>query len=399
MPLQTIRLEPEQTFVPRNDALIVYVLNVGDGDAIVIQFPGATDRRRYAVVDSYKGRKTLALLQTLGARTALRFLCVTHPHSDHCAGVDRILTDYRPGIEEFWDSGFRFTSNTYNIIIRLVEERMTGDPPTQFVRPTSGFETNESGVRITVLSPSIVLRNRYDSYGVDVNNASVVLKLEYPVHAPSADTWVRDAQDEPALPPGHVAPAQRPEPRSIILSGDAQTDAWSRVVEEFPHLHRDAENWARLIDVRQGTHPLACDVLKVPHHGSKHGLNLELVERMGDRSGAGFSEGPRHLIVSCAALSRKYGFPHLVTQEIMREVRESLASRVGAARTTLDDALGIQYTSQTVDGVDPPLNAGSVAAVFGSEGDPPRLYRFCDGPGDDDSIDLDRARPVPRSFP
>ncbi|MFW6129073.1 MAG: hypothetical protein ACOC6P_02360 [Candidatus Aminicenantaceae bacterium] len=30
-----------------------------------------------------------------------------------------------------------------------------------------------------MLSPSVVLRNKYDIYGIDMNNASVVLRLEH----------------------------------------------------------------------------------------------------------------------------------------------------------------------------------------------------------------------------
>jgi hypothetical protein len=30
---------------------------------------------------------------------------------------------------------------------------------------------------VTVLTPSVALRNRYDTYGIDVNNASILLRV------------------------------------------------------------------------------------------------------------------------------------------------------------------------------------------------------------------------------
>ncbi len=373
--LQAHRLEPAQPLAPAADALVVYVLNVGDGDAIVLQFSDDGAGRAYAVVDSNDDRKTLDLLQHQLEAPALRLVCATHPHLDHIRGLPSILRAYRDRVEEFWDSGFRYTSRTYNRVIAEVGGQLS--------RPTSGFETFIKGVRVTVLSPSILLRNRYDTYGVDPNNASIVLRLEYPTLPP--------IRDFPAGGGAAAGDGQMASSRSIILGGDAQADAWSRVIDEFPHLVLDRANWARQINVRQGRQPLLCDVLKVAHHCSKHGINLELLERMGDRSGAGASYGPRYLVSSCAdGVDSRHGFPHAVCQEIMREVRDPQADAGGAHPP--DDELGIHYTAQRIDDTDPSAVAGSIAVVMDSGGRPPVLYRL----GDDvrARVDLTRARRV-----
>ncbi len=292
--IRVAKLEPEAPLSPPSDALVVYVLNVGDGDAIVLQFPDDGRGHAYGVVDSNDGAKSLDLLQTRLQATKLRFVCATHPHIDHVRGIEKLLKAYDGQVEDFWDSGFRYTSRTYNGIVKEIERQGI-----QLLRPTSGFETFIGGAHVTVLSPSIMLRNRYDTYGVDPNNASIVLRLEYPYQVPSADF--------PAAAAGAAGAADEPpRTRSIILGGDAQTDAWSRVIEEFPHLDKDPANWARQINVRQGRQPLACDILKVSHHCSKHGVNLELVERMGDTSGAGPTFGPRYLLL---LLRRRRGIP------------------------------------------------------------------------------------------
>jgi beta-lactamase superfamily II metal-dependent hydrolase len=376
--IQEARLAAAAPLAAPGNALVVFILNVGDGDAIVIRFPKRRGSHEYAVVDSNNGPKTRRLLQGELHAHGLRFVCATHPHLDHIRGLRAIIetfsTDSRE-VGEFWDSGFRYTSATYNKIIKEVEKRGV-----EFVRPTSGFETFVNGVRITVLSPSIMLRNRYDTYGVDPNNASIVLRLEYPLLPPSSD-YPEDGNGVPD--------DDEPRTRSIILGGDAQTDAWSRVLEEFPHLDKDERNWARQIRAGHGRQPLFCDVHKVAHHCSKHGLNLELIERMGDRSGAGHSRGPRHLVSSCADDST-YGFPHTVAQVIMREVRDPRASSGTPHKP--DDKLGIHYTAQTIAATNPPAPAGSIAVVLRESGSTPVLYRLCDG--DDQDVDLSKARKV-----
>ncbi len=368
-------LKAAAALAPAADDLAIYVLNVGDGDAIVIQFPDSGSGRAFAVVDSNDGAKTLSILSALGA-TALNFVCATHPHLDHLRGLRQVLRKFTGKVGEYWDSGFRFTSKTFFDVVTEVAAQ-----PVRFVRPTSGYETFVNGARITVLSPSIALRNRYDSYGIDANNASIVLKIEYPSQAPLADVRLPDA------PPPDDAPI--PKSRTVILGGDAQTDAWSRVVEEFPHLDKSEENWARLINARKGRQPLLCDVLKVSHHCSKHGINLELVERMGDSSGEGSTTGPRWLINSCGANST-YGFPHSVAQEIMREVRQPIA-KSGNARSA-DHLLGIHYTSQMVDTGGVKSAAGSVAIILHKDASSPDIYRL--GDSENGPVSLAAARKV-----
>jgi beta-lactamase superfamily II metal-dependent hydrolase len=371
----------------KDDDLAVFVLNVGDGDSIVIRFPQPGGQLPLlALVDCNAAGKTEKLITDLEqivpggvtpAKTRLRFACATHPHLDHIAGLEKVLDGH--DAEEFWDSGFRYTSKTYSDLVKKVTTK-----DMQFLRPTAGFETFVRGVHLTVLSPSMALRNRYDTYGVDPNNASIVIRMEYPSPSPEADF--------PAVAPPPPAAGGKRDFRSIILGGDAQTDAWSHVLEDFPHLEKDKANWARQIQVRQGHQPLLCDVLKVSHHASKHGVNLELVERMGDTSGTGFTNGPTALVSSCDSTS-KYGFPHLVAQEIMREVREPIASKSTAPGHKPDHELGIHYTCQELkDMVGNVSPAGSVAIVFDGNANTPDIYRM--GDGVKSNVDLSKARKV-----
>jgi hypothetical protein len=348
------------------DALVVYVANVGDGDAIVIQFPEVNGRRAFGVVDSNNGGKSIQLLNDLGANT-LAFVCATHPHKDHVSGLRPALAQFSGQIRDFWHPGFYYTSTDYNRLSRAVEQEAILSPDFRAISVSAGFELYVNGVRVTALAPTVAMKNQYLAYGLNINNASIVLRLDYPT--PDISSF---------YPPAAQPTAAAVTTRSVILGGDAQTDAWGRVLEDHPHVQADPRNWYRLIGSARDRQPLACDVLKVAHHSSKHGINLELLERMGQRTGGAATTGPRFMITSCAeGAASHHGFPHMLAQEIMREVRQPRARAGGAASP--DWQLGIHYTSQMID-LDPPTPAGGVAVVLHADGTTPHLYRLQDAP-------------------
>jgi len=269
----------------RADTLSVHVLNVGDGDSIVVELPEEGGVRSHVVVDCKRGDKTIEYLRRLGA-TRLELVVATHPHADHINGLAAVMKEYPgAGIEQFWDSGFRHNSDPWYDLVKYVQ----GRPEVQFVRPTSGMTTFMSGVEVTVLAPSISLRNRYDTYGVNINNSSIVLKLTY-----------RD--------------------KSIVLAGDAQLESWGKVTEEFPHFEKTS-NPAQHIKVEKDFLPLKCSFLKVSHHGSKHGTALEVIEKL----------KPNIAAISCDSPSG-YGFPHHLAKDSIEDVtkKATLESNKGS---------------------------------------------------------------------
>jgi competence protein ComEC len=304
------------------------VLNVGDGDGIVIQFPEVDGSRKYAVVDCYKSSKMLPYLGKLKDDMELEFVCATHPHYDHIAGMPKLLDEYRGRIGEFWDSGFRHTLVTYDRMMSRIEN----DPGINYMRVVSGMERHINDVKVSVLAPSINLRNRYDTWGVNINNASIILKLEY-------------------LDP--KAGSEDSKPSVIILGGDAQFESWAKVLEEYPH-YQETKNPNQRIKMEKPFNPLNCQVLKVAHHGSKHGTALEYVETL----------NPEHAIVSCSNSSR-YGFPHEITLlSLMDEKSKIYFTDYGEGQwqkrgTTIVISNGtnipdFKYIGDGTDPVDPP---------------------------------------------
>ena len=328
----------------KNSTLSLVVLNVGDGDAIIIRFPFKYGEKACAVVDCYNADKTIAALKALGTET-IPFICATHPHSDHTIGLAKLIRwCLQEGIQidQFWDSGFRHVSKIHYDLIQLLRE----NPGIKVIYPTSGYETVINRVRILVLSPSIQLKNRYDTFGTNINNASIVLKLEYPPKDIAPYYLPPEKVTDEAL-----SEEERLHQYSIILGGDAQFDAWARITDEFPELQHTG-NRGQLINPDIIEHrPLRCQVLKVPHHMSKHGISLEVLETL----------NPRYTIASCSNQS-KHGFPHDLTVMAAKDIRKKKK----------DD--GMRFTGHR----DAEKRSGTVMALFREKARRPLVYSLGD---------------------
>jgi hypothetical protein len=270
--------------------------------------------------------------------------------------MPRFLDRFRGVISEVWEPGYFHTIQSYHEMMRALE-----DHKVRLTQPTSGTTRFIGETKVTVLTPGIGLRNRFDTYGVNVNNASLSLKLEFPA------SRVEQRDKERRL--------MRPVTRSLILGADAQTLAWAQAAVDFPQLGPDRTLVAKVMDKAQGASPLRADVFKVPHHGSKHGLNLELVEEM----------HPKLALLSSVSGRGKYNFPHSVTVEALREALDPIASNPRKTRRT-DHDIGIHYTG-AIDSVGNTL--GTIALVMGPKGKR-RLWRF--GDSRDQNVDLGKGR-------
>ncbi len=337
--------------------LVIHVLNVGFGDNILIEFPvDSAGQRSYGLVDCYNSVKTMRYLKKLmeirPGRSQLRFLCATHPHLDHIRGIEPLLKSdkYRPA--EFWDSGFRHNSSTYHDILdTLLRERI------KVVRVSSGMEWYFGKVQITALAPSVFLRNRYATHGVDMNNSSIVLRLE---HRREDMLVIRSREYE-----GTVSlEAERQAGRSVvILAADAEFDSWAQIAYEFPRLERTSEHDPL---VKRMVNYLNCSVVKVAHHGSMHSTPLDVYEKMTPEVG----------IVST---KQEVGKKTIDGEEWERELfpHESAIlalKECGAQILTTDDS----YES------DPgPAHPGSIVVVVPSGGNA-RCTKLHDGKGDVD---------------
>jgi beta-lactamase superfamily II metal-dependent hydrolase len=308
--------------MPRNikeTDLVVHVLNVGFGDAILLELPTtAGGENLLGIVDCYKGSKMLdyiRALQPVRPFDGVAFICATHPHLDHVGGIRKLLKDPLTKPREFWDSGFRHKTITYlKILEALHQEKIP------MRRLSSGMESYYGTLRVTVLGPSVALRNRYATYGIDMNNASIVLRLENckdDVLVVESDRY--RAQDDPEI-------LRDAGSSVVILGADAEFDSWAQIAVEYPHLERTSTHDPL---VKKAVNLLNCSVIKVSHHGSMHSAPLDVYERMSPALAILSSKQEQSSVTHHGQTVTRTLYPHPVAIETLRESGSDVLSTDG----------------------------------------------------------------------
>jgi hypothetical protein len=384
------------------DALVYFLLNVGDGDTqLVLLPPDSNDKvRRLVIVDVATTRKLPGLIESLhqvqvptatgtqpliqrpGSPGQIRLVVATHPHFDHIGGMSELFdlynalhagsTPYASSacIDQFWEPGYFFPGPSFHRLMAHLET----SPWIRRFQPTSGTSTFLDSVRVTVMGPGVGLRTRFDTYGVEVNNSSLTLMFEYPAHRIYTEP---DPESDDRLNRRSV----RKRSRRLLLGGDAQFASWAQTTIDFPDLHNEQNPiLAKELQAARGRDYLASDLFKMSHHASKHGINLELMERV----------NAKHVLVSSTGGGGRYNFPHALAMDAAREARQATTTS-GAARLT-DHALGIHVTGAVLDDRSGTALGSMAVLVSPKPSRGMRIFRLMDGPKD--AIDLAAAREV-----
>jgi competence protein ComEC len=207
----------------------VTFLDIGQGDAAVIEAPGA----RVMLIDG--GGVRDGSFDT-GARIVEPFLrargigridvvALSHPHPDHLNGLFRVLARFDVGA--FWSSGDDGHNPEYGRLVALARSRGVAIPEVAEARlgaativPLGPFESFPDGRPDRIGAPP----------GLSVNDASLVVRVGF-------------------------------AGRGVLFAGDLEADGEGELVGRR--------------DVGQ---VVAADVLKVPHHGSRTSSSPELVD-------------------------------------------------------------------------------------------------------------------------
>jgi competence protein ComEC len=241
--------------MPRDGRVRMTVLDVGQGDAIVVELPG----RRTILID---GGGLFDDRFDIGEQVVVPFLLsrwighldlvlLSHPHPDHLNGLMAVLHQFPVG--QVWDGGQRVTNMTY-----LWFEEVLRDKRIPHKIYGAGYRTSEfDPVQIAVLHPPTdLLRGSPRGHFSDVNSNSLVIALRY----------------------GNV---------TFLLPGDIEDEAERLLLE------READ--------------LSAQVLKVPHHGGRTSSGLPFLERV----------RPSVAVVS-AGYRNRFRHPHQETLERYR---------------------------------------------------------------------------------
>ena len=170
---------PVETAVPQQSTsikgdLTIKMLNVGQGDAILIQ-----TKKQNILIDTSDIDERAKLVAELD-KTQIKKLdrvILTHPHADHIGGLERLIKDGKLKIKEIDDNGMTSTSKIYKNYMNAAEAAgiSIGHLKDGDVLDFGG------GVKFKVFYPTeqLVTAGAKKDYKHDPNNESVVGLLTY----------------------------------------------------------------------------------------------------------------------------------------------------------------------------------------------------------------------------
>jgi competence protein ComEC len=205
------------------DTLTVTFLDVGQGDAAVIEAPGGSvmlidgGGTRDGQFDT--GARIVEPFLRARGISRLEVVALSHPHPDHLNGLFRILQRFPVGA--FWSSGDDGRNPEYRRLVALAEARGVARPE---ITPTA-----LGGARVVPLGPFLDGRIAAPP-GLTVNDASLVLRVAF-------------------------------AGRSVLFAGDLEADGEGELCGQ-----------------RSLGQTVRSDVLKVPHHGSRTSSSDELLD-------------------------------------------------------------------------------------------------------------------------
>ena len=204
---------------PPAGALRVVFLDVGQGDAALIQTPGG----KSLLMDGgppEAGPRLVRALQDAGVRR-LHWMLGSHPHADHIGGLAGVLRGDVP-VERALDPGYNHGTALQRTYLQLLKQ---GGVNTSRARAGATLDIDD-GVSLEILAPGELLIEGTDS---DANNNSIVARLVF----------------------GRTR---------FLFTGDLEAAGRGRMLRSASRADLEA------------------DVLKVAHHGSHDGTDRALLD-------------------------------------------------------------------------------------------------------------------------
>ena len=229
------------------DKLSVTFINVGQGDATLIESPGGVT----VLIDGGNGlireegwdageSFVVPYLKERGIKK-IDYLVMTHADYDHAGGLMAVIKDFWIG--SLWEPGNRHTGGWYQKILATVKKRKIG-----YYNPEKGdvIDLKTPGAQCKVLFGKLPDKYKIDKYG---DKPSLIIKLDY----------------------GKT---------SFLFTGDAEYEQEMEMVRKYGD-------------------KLKSTIYKAGHHGSASSSNWAFMDKV----------SPKTAIISCGK-NNSYGHPH-----------------------------------------------------------------------------------------
>jgi competence protein ComEC len=146
---------------PRNDTPLVEVLDVGQGDSILIRSPEG----KVALIDAGPSHDVVSLLKRKGV-TSIDIVFVTHHHADHYGGMSEVIKTFHP--RYFVTTNSSHTTAAYLRLLKLVK-----DEGIQLIQPKTTARRVEIGSIVLRIFPQPPPNLKEE------NDNSIGIRLEY----------------------------------------------------------------------------------------------------------------------------------------------------------------------------------------------------------------------------
>lgn len=207
----------KQTIDINKDSLKIKIIDIGQGDAILIKH-----HKQNILIDTGDVDQQDNLVKILKNEqiTNIDKLIITHPHSDHLGGALAVLDNFVVGT--VYDNGQTTTTKLYRNYLKKI-----ADKKINYTQLSAGMELNlGDNLLVKILSPD----KNFDKKG-DLNGNSIVAKLIY-------------------------------KNFSMLFTGDIEDETEAELFRNYGQ------------DIKSS-------VLKSPHHGSRTSLNKEFLNIVG----------------------------------------------------------------------------------------------------------------------
>lgn len=151
-------------YEPEAGKMIVYYLNVGQGDSILIQV-----NNKNLLIDSGPKLEKKKLFECLSKINIdkLDYIIATHPHEDHIGNMSKIVDNFN--VLNFYAPKIQTTTKNFE---QMIDSLKSKNLKINVIKKGTPFINLGENTKVTVFSPS---KDTYE----DLNNYSPIIKIQY----------------------------------------------------------------------------------------------------------------------------------------------------------------------------------------------------------------------------